>query len=280
MTSQPPAPAVPRLTVALTIDHDAISDSVRRADPPVKFSHGEFGPRVGAPRILALLERREIVSTWFVPGHTLQTFPESTAAIVAGGHELASHGWYHEDFSELTDDEQGAILSRSFEALERAAGVPPQGWRAPYWALGERTLEHVEAAVLRYDSSLMADDYALYRVRHADRHTTADGTRWGPESGLVEVPVYWALDDWPHFEPGPGRDGLSAPSKVLEIWTEELSYAYEHAPGGLLTVTVHPECIGRGHRMAMLERFVDAAEALDGVVFDRLDRYVARAAGG
>ena len=94
------------------------------------------------------------------------------------------------------------------------------------------------------------------------------------------MPVYWALDDWPHFEPGPSRDGLSPASKVLEIWTAELSYAYEHAPGGLLTVTVHPECIGRGHRMAMLERFIDAAETLDGVVFDRLDRYIARVEGG
>ena len=94
---------------------------------------------------------------------------------------------------------------------------------------------------------------------------------------LVEVPVSWALDDWPHFEPAPGgRDGLSAPSKVLEIWTEELRFAWAHASGGLLTITMHPECIGRGHRMAMLERFIDAAAALDGVVFDRLDRSVDR----
>ena len=260
MTSPSAGRALPRLTVALTVDHDAISDSIRRGDPPVKLSHGEFGPRVGAPRILALLAERGIASTWFVPGHTLETFPESTAAIVAGGHELASHGWYHEDFSELSEDEQRGILERSFAALERAVGVPPTGWRAPYWALGERTLEMVEAAGFRYDSSLMADDYALGRV-----------------GGLVEVPVYWALDDWPHFEPAPGggRDGLAAPSKVLEIWTEELDYAWRNAPGGLLTVTMHPECIGRGHRMAMLERFIDAAEALDGVVFDRLDRYIA-----
>lgn len=266
----------PRLTVALTFDHDAISDSIRRGDPPVKLSHGEFGPRVGAPRILELLARHGIPSTWFVPGHTLEAFPESTAAIVAGGHELASHGWYHEDFSALATDEQRDILARSFAALERAAGMPPTGWRAPYWALGERTLELVEAAGFRYDSSLMADDYSLARVRHGDHHSTADGTRWGPASGLVEVPVYWALDDWPHFEPAPGggRDGLAAPSRVLEMWTEELRYAWEHAPGGLLTVTMHPECIGRGHRMAMLERFIEVAKALDGVVFDRLDRYV------
>ena len=260
--------------MALTFDHDAISDSVRRGDPVVKLSHGEFGPRVGVARILELLAARGVTSTWFVPGHTLEAFPGSIEAILAGGHELASHGWYHEDFAELSTDEQRSILGRSFEALERAAGTPPTGWRAPYWSLGGRTLALVGAAGFGYDSSLQSDDYSLYRIRRGDRHSVADGSRWGSEGELVEVPVYWALDDWPHFEPGPGRAGLSAPSKVLEIWTDELRFAHDHAPGGLLTVTMHPECIGRGHRMAMLERFIDAAAALDGVVFDRLDRYV------
>jgi peptidoglycan/xylan/chitin deacetylase (PgdA/CDA1 family) len=267
----------PRLTVALTFDHDAMSDGIRRSDPPVKLSHGEFGPRVGAPRILSLLASRGIPSTWFVPGHTLEAFPESTQAIVSGGHELASHGWFHEDFAELSVDEQRDVLSRSFEALMRArGGTAPTGWRAPYWSLGPRTLELVEAAGFRYDSSLMADDYRLYTVRYGDRHSLVDGTTWGRDSGLVEVPVYWAMDDWPQFEPAPerGRDGLAAPSKVLEIWTSELRYAYDHAPGELLMVTMHPECIGRGHRMAMLEQFIDTAAALDGVVFDRLDRTV------
>jgi peptidoglycan/xylan/chitin deacetylase (PgdA/CDA1 family) len=269
---------LPRLTVALTFDHDAISDSVRRGDPPVKLSHAEFGPRVGFGRIMGLLARRGIRSTWFVPGHTLETWPEQAEAIVAGGHELASHGWFHEDFSELSIDEARAILERSFEGLSRAAGgTAPTGWRAPYWALGERTLELVEAAGFRYDSSLMADDYRLYRVRRGDRHSVVEGTSWGREGSLVEVPVYWALDDWPHFEPGNGRDGLSAPMDVLQIWLGELRYAHEHAPGGLLTVTMHPECIGRGHRMPILERFIEEATGLDGVVFDRLDRYVERA---
>src|SRR5262245_33683269 len=201
----------PRLTVALTFDHDAISDSVRRGDPPVKFSHGEFGPRVATPRILELLRTERIPSTWFVPGHTLATWPDSVAAIVADGHELASHGWYHEDFADLSDDEQRAGLDRSFAALAEAGGTAPTGWRAPYWSLGPSTLEHVRAAGFRYDSSLMADDYRLYRVRFGDRHTVADGTTWGAESDLVEVPVYWTLDDWPQFEPdgARGRDGMA-----------------------------------------------------------------------
>lgn len=281
MTSADTAPAgapPPRLTVALTFDHDSISDGVRRGDSPVKLSHAEFGVRVGAPRILELLASRGIASTWFVPGHTLVTFPESAAAILGGGHEIACHGWFHEDCATLGRDEERELVERCAAAVETVTGARPKGWRAPYWSLGKASLGLVEAAGFAYDSSLMADDFALYRVRQGDRHSVAEGSRFGREGALVEVPVSWALDDWPHFEPSSSgdRDGLSAPSKVLEIWTEELRYAWAHAPGGLLTITMHPECIGRGHRMAMLERFIDAADALDGVVFDRLDRFVDR----
>ena len=268
--------ADPHLSVAITVDHDAISDSIRRGDSVVKLSHAEFGPRVGAKRILDLLEYRGIRATWFVPGHTLTTFTDDTAAIVDGGHELACHGWFHEDFAELSAGEQEDVLGRSMAAARAVTGAAPAGFRAPYWSLGADTPGLVEAAGFRYDSSLMADDYRPYWIRSGDRHSTDEGTTWGEPSGLVEVPVYWAMDDWPHFEPGPGRPGLSAPSAVLEIWTEELRYAHEHAPGGLVMVTVHPECIGRGHRMAMLEHFIDAASTLDGVVFERLDAIVER----
>jgi peptidoglycan-N-acetylglucosamine deacetylase len=267
---------LPRLTIALTFDGDAISDAVRRGDSPVKLSHGEFGVRVGIPRLLDLLEREAIPATWFMPGHTMETWPSVTAAIVARGHELATHGWYHEDFSTLSAKDQQSILERSIGAVANVTGAPPVGHRAPYWALGEETMAIVERLGFTYDSSLMADDYRLYRVRHGDRHSTSGPTVFGVERSLVEVPVYWALDDWPFFEPAPGtgRDGLAAPSRVLEIWTGELRYAWDHAPGGLLTVTMHPECIGRGHRMAMLERFIATARDLDGVEFARLDAYV------
>ena len=271
----------PRLTVALTFDHDAFSDSVRRGDPPVKFSHGEFGPRVAVPRILDVLEREAIGATWFVPGHSLTTFPDSTAAITSRGHEIACHGWFHEDFSTLKEKEQLEVLERCFDAVSRVTGSVPAGHRAPYWALGSETLELVQGVGFRYDSSLMADDYRLYRVRHGDQHSIKDGTTWGKPGSLVEVPIYWALDDWPFFEPGPSRDGLAAPSRVLEIWLAELRYAYDHAPGGLVTFTMHPECIGRGHRMTILETVIAEAKALDDVVFDRLDHFVERwLAGG
>ncbi len=266
-----------RLTVALTFDHDAISSEVDRADGPVLRSRGEFGPRVGAPRILDLLEREAIPSTWFVPGHTIVTFPDSVAAVVAGGHEIGCHGWAHEELASLEPAAERDVMERSVEAVTRVSGRVPRGFRAPYWALSEQTLDLAIELGLRYDSSLMADDVRLHRVRRGDVHDARSGSTLGPPGPLVEVPISWALDDWPHFEPGSkGVGPMSAPSKVEEIWVGELRYAWEREPGGVLTVTMHPEAIGRGHRLLMLERFIAVARSLDGVVFDRLDRVVER----
>jgi peptidoglycan/xylan/chitin deacetylase (PgdA/CDA1 family) len=276
-----PRGSEPRLTVALTFDHDAISAEVNRGASPVDLSRGEFGPRVGAPRILELLARHGIRSTWFVPGHTVVTFPESVAAVVAAGHELACHGWAHEDLATLDAAAERDVMERSRDVVAGAAGRQPMGFRAPYWSVSERTLEIAESLGFGYDSSLMADDVQLYRVRRDDRHDARAGSTFGPETRLVEVPITWALDDWPHFEPGRSGVGpMSAASKVEEIWTADLRYAHAHAlegrPGSVLTVTMHPEAIGRGHRMAMLERFIETALSLNGVVFDRLDALVER----
>jgi peptidoglycan/xylan/chitin deacetylase (PgdA/CDA1 family) len=269
----------PRLTVALTFDHDGVASEVRRGDGPMVVSRGEFGARVGVGRILRLLERESIPSTWFVPGHTIETFPDSVADVVAAGHELACHGWLHEDLATLDAAAQRAILERAIEALAAAAGgSAPTGFRAPYWSLGPETLAIVEQLAFVYDSSLMADDTHLYRVRIGDVHDAAAGiSRLGADGRLVEVPISWALDDWPHFEPSTSQVGpMSAPSKVLEIWLEELRYAWDANDGGVLTITMHPEAIGRGARMRMLERFIAEARSLQGVTFDRLDQVVTR----
>ena len=265
-----------RLTVALTFDHDAISSEVERGGGPVLLSRGEFGPRVGVPRILDLLRRQRIAATFFVPGHTVTTFPDSVAAIADAGHEVGCHGWAHEDLAKLDRAAVRDVMLRSTEAVAAASGHRPRGFRAPYWSLSEDVLELVEELGFTYDSSLMADDVHLYRVRRGDVHDVR-GSRLGEPGRVVEVPISWSLDDWPHFEPGrQGVGPLSAPSKVEEIWTAELRYAHQHEPGGVLTLTMHPEAIGRGHRIAMLERFIETARSLDGVAFDRLDRVVER----
>ena len=246
------------------------------------MSHAEFGVRVGAPRILELLAARGIASTWFVPGHTLETFPESTAAILAGGHEIGCHGWFHEDAAELARRRGAEMVERCADAVERVTGAPTARLAGAVLVARGAVARAGRGGRLRL--RLVAHGRRLPALPRSPGRSPLGGRGLAVRAGgraRRGAGVVGARRLAPfRAVVGGGRDGLAAPSKVLEIWTEELRYAWAHAPGGLLTITMHPECIGRGHRMAMLERFIDAAAALDGVVFGRLDAYVEAWAGG
>ena len=238
---------------------------------PAMLQRGEYGARVGVPRLLQMLERHELPATFFVPGHTLESFPEPSRAILDAGHELAHHSYAHVDPSGQTADEERADFERALAAFEHL-GVTPLGYRSPSADLSASTLKILEEHGFLYDSSLMADDYRPYRPRIGDRVSQQEPLRPGREADLIEIPMSFELDDWPHFQFNfePSRVGLSAPSKVLEIWQGELDFMHEHVDGGVLVVAMHPQVIGRGHRVAMLERFVEHARDLGDVAFAQL----------
>ena len=173
------------LQVALTFDHDAISSDVEKGHLPFDRSIGEFGPRVGLPRILQILARESVPATFFVPVHTAHTWPDSLAAIVAGGHEVGCHGWAHEDHALLPADNERDLIVRQKAALTAAAHAagytsPVVGFRAPYWSLSEQTLRFVEEAGFTYDSSLAWEETRITPVRHGDTHTRQNVQPWGP----------------------------------------------------------------------------------------------------
>ena len=148
-------------------------------------------------------------------------------------------------------------MERAWEVLERI-GVTPLGFRSPSADLSDSTLELVEELGFLYDSSLMADDYRPFHPRIGDRVARGVPLERGRESPVWELPLSFELDDWVHFQFNfdPYRKGGATPSDVLEIWEGEFDYMDDHVDGGVLTVCMHPQVIGRGHRMAMLERFV------------------------
>jgi peptidoglycan/xylan/chitin deacetylase (PgdA/CDA1 family) len=222
------------------------------------LSRGEYGVRVGVPRILRLLAEYGIPATFFVPGHTADSFPDSVASILSAGHELAHHGYGHQDPSSQTPAEERRSLERGIASLSRFLGGPPLGYRSPSWDYSAHTLALLAEYGFLYDSSLFADDFHPYHPRLGDRVSAEEPLQPGHEVALWEFPVDFSLDDWPHFTFSftPGRVGLSAPSKVLEIWAGEFDAMVAHEPDGVLTVTMHPQVIGRGHRMGLLERFM------------------------
>jgi peptidoglycan/xylan/chitin deacetylase (PgdA/CDA1 family) len=260
-----------RHIVCLTFDFDAISGFIARGQTsPSWISRGEFGPRVGAPRVLALLGKYGIRSTWFIPGHTIETYPGACEAVLAAGHEIAHHGWTHRPPASLTREEEEGELARGNDAIRKLAGRPARGYRSPSWDLSPHSVGLLLKHGFLYDSSLMGDDYMPYYARQGDVIELEKAAVFGKETTLVEMPIHWAADDAPHFEyvrtETTFRQGLMNANAVGENWINDFLFMRDTVAWGVLTYTCHPFVIGRGARMMMLERVIRSA-ANNGAAF-------------
>ncbi len=267
-----------RHLVCLSFDFDALSGWIARGlTTPTPISRGEFGV-VGTQRILELLRRHGISATWFIPGITIETYPQACEAIVAAGQEIGNHGWTHVPPARLGRETEEAGLQRANAAIEALCGKAPRGYRSPSWDLSPDTVSLLLANGFAYESSMMGHDCLPYYARQGDVIEHDEASRFGPETALVEMPVSWTLDDYPHFEfvrtEGAILPGLMNANAVLENWVEDFLYMRDHADWGVLTYTCHPMVIGRGHRMRMLERLIERlAEA--GATFVTMEQALA-----
>jgi len=260
--------------VCLTFDFDALSGFIARGlTTPTPISRGEFGA-VAAIRLLDLLKRYQIPSTWFIPGHTIETYPEACRRVADAGHEIGHHGWTHVPPANLSREEEEWNLVRGTEAIRMLTGNAALGYRSPSWDLSPHTLELLLKHGFLYDSSLMGHDYLPYRARVGDVIELEKAAKFGPETELVEMPISWSTDDYPHFEymrmPTSLAPGLKATGGVLENWFDDFDYMTRIMEWGVLTYTCHPFVIGRGHRMLMLERLIEKLRAR-GAVFRTME---------
>ena len=163
------------------------------------LSRGEYGAVDGLPRILRMLDRQQVPSSFFIPAASAVLHPGMIKEIQASklAHEIGVHGWIHERLPLLNDEkEEQRLLNLSIETLQKMTGTPV-GYRAPSWKFSKWTMGQVKAAGFLYDSSLMASD---------DPHELLLD---GKPTGVVELPIERILDDAPHF--GGNADG-SMPS--------------------------------------------------------------------
>jgi peptidoglycan/xylan/chitin deacetylase (PgdA/CDA1 family) len=124
--------------------------------------------------------------------------------------------------------------------------------------MSDATLGLIEEHGFLYDSSLMADDYRPFRPRIGDRVARGVPLERGREARFWELPISFELDDWVHFQFNfsPYRRGGSTPGDVLAIWQAEFDWMDANVDGGVLTFTLHPQVIGRGSRIAMLDALI------------------------
>jgi peptidoglycan-N-acetylglucosamine deacetylase len=194
-----------------------------------------YGVGRGLERVLEALAEFAAPATFYVPGVTAARHPDEIRSVVARGHEVGHHGHTHRSPAGLTTAEQRAELADGLAALG-ALGIEPRGYRAPAWELTEATLALLPEHGFAYDSSLMTDDRPCELER-----------------SLLELPVHWTLDDAPYFAADLGNDALA------RVWRREIDLAA--AESRPVTITLHPEILGRPHRVDLLRDVLDHAAA-------------------
>ena len=134
-----------------------------------------------------MLDRRELRTTFFVPGWVAETWPDVADPIRDAGHEIGHHGYMHESVRGKDEATEEGYLLRGLEALDTVVGVRPVGYRPPVM---RHELPHARLVArhgFTYCSGMMDSDHPY---------------RWS--SGLIELPMHWSLDDWNRYNYVPG----------------------------------------------------------------------------
>ena len=286
------------IRVAFGVDVDAVAGwlgSYGGENSPDDISRGMFAGEVGVPRILRLFERYDLRATWFVPGHSIETFPNETRMIVDAGHEVGVHGYAHENPIAMTRDQESAILDRCIDLIQNVTGVRPTGAVAPWWEFSPATAELLLERGIKYDHSLMHNDFTPYYVRVGDSWTNIDYSQpaetWmkplvrGQETALVEIPANWYLDDLPpmmFIKSSPNSHGFVNPRDLEQMWRDQFDWVYREMDDATFAMTIHPDVSGRPQVQLMLERLIEHINSHEGVVWSTFneiaDAFIARTA--
>jgi len=245
-----------RCAVALSFDSDHETGELRDGgESPGRLSQGQYGNRVGIPRILAALKKHDVPASFFVPAVVALLYPDEQREVVNSGHEIGLHGWIHELNTKVPAADERDLHFRSADAIEQITGVRPVGMRTPSWDFSGATLSIQRELGLVYDSSLMADDDPYEILQE------------GKPTGMVELPVEWIRDDAVYFNMNrfTALRPYTSPDVVLNIFRREFDAAY--AENSLFLLTMHPHIIGHRSRMFILDELIDYMKGHEGVWF-------------
>lgn len=225
---------------------------------PKTLSLGQYGMTRGVERILDILDEKGIKGTFFTPGWVAEHYRDHVLNIKNREHEIAALGYRHENMALLTIEEQEAAMRKSIEAIEKACGVRPKGFRSPEGELTLDTLRIAKKYGMEYSSNLCDDDRPYLKDL---------------ENGesLLEIPIHWANYDLPYFAfnyhpafpAGQGR--IAGYGGVLNNWQDEFYGCHEY--GLCYVLQLDPATIGAPGRIGLLEDILDYIKEFGDVWF-------------
>ncbi|MCW1360648.1 polysaccharide deacetylase [Campylobacter sp. CCS1377] len=275
------------ILVAYGVDIDAVAGwlgSYGGEDSPDDISRGLFAGEVGIPRLLKLFKKYNIPATWFAPGHSIETFPDQMKMIVDAGHEIGAHGYSHENPIAMSAKQEEDVLLKSIELIEKISGKKPSGYVAPWWEFSNITNELLLKHGIKYDHSLMHNDFTPYYVRVGDKWTkidySAEAKDWmkplvrGEETDLVEIPANWYLDDLPpmmFIKKSPNSFGFVSPRDIGQMWIDQFDWVYREMDYAIFPMTIHPDVSARPQVLLMHERIIEHINKHEGVKWVNLN---------
>jgi peptidoglycan/xylan/chitin deacetylase (PgdA/CDA1 family) len=270
------------------VDVDAVGGwlgSYGGEDSPSDIQRGMFAGEVGTPRLLELFRRHELPSTWFVPGHSIETFPDQTKMIVDAGHEIGAHGYSHENPIAMTPRQEEDVLLKSIELIENVSGRRPRGYVAPWWEMSSETAALLLKHGFTYDHSQGYNDFTPFYARVGDTWTKIDyskqASEWmkplvrGKAIDLVEVAANWYVDDLPpmmFIKGSPNSHGFVNPRDIEEMWRDEFDWVFEEYDYAVFAFTIHPDVSGRPQVLRMLDRLIRYINEHDGVSWTTMEQ--------
>ncbi|KAF7294128.1 Arp2/3 complex subunit Arc16 [Mycena chlorophos] len=271
-----------RVLCSYGVDIDAVAGwlgSYGGEDSTSDISRGIFAGTVGVRRLLSLFKKYDIKTTWFIPGHSLDTFPEECALVRDAGHEIGLHGYSHENPKDMSPEQQHAVLDKTYRQLtEFCGGVPPRGSVAPWWETSVEGAALLLQYGIEYDHSMGHHDCQMYWLRTGDTWTKIDYSKpaetWmkplvkGTPTGIVEIPANWYLDDLPpmmFIKSAPNSHGFVNARDVEAIWMDHFDYFYREYDEFVFPMTIHPDVSGRPHALLMQERIIEHINKHEGV---------------
>ncbi|TBU23970.1 hypothetical protein BD311DRAFT_742056 [Dichomitus squalens] len=245
-----------KILIGFGVDADAASVWIAETSP-VDVSRGMYGGEVCIPRLLKLFAKYNIQTTWFIPAHSLETFPEQLAAVRDAGHEIGMHDYLHERQSKLTVEQQKDVLDHAYDVITKfnnGIGVALHAGTQVETALGYSSRKESSTIIRTWLTSTSQ----AYYLRMGDDWTKIDyqakAETWikpllrGTETGLVKIPTNWAAAGNPN--------GWVNTRDVEQLWKDTFTYLYRGVTFGvffpltteeesfIFPISIHPDVSG------------------------------------
>ncbi len=253
-------PGDARSAAFITVDLSLASTAEGVKPGDLKTDRATFGLNEGLDTVIDLLASHSLLATFAVPAVMASVYGARLVEIEKAGHEVAIHGFQHEDVAELSREQEAERMAAATDIVGEVTGHSPAGWyslprQSDPFAVGtisESTISLLAESGYQYFCPGLADDIPYYWVADFDTRTS-----------VLTLPYYYHFDDQ-FFLMFPSRGtGLEHADALYANWLAE--FDAQHERGRLFSMVLHPHAIAWCNRQRRLERFFEHLATGSGV---------------